>query len=143
LIVLDTNVVSEIMRPAPDSTVLSWLNTQVAEELWLNSVVVSELLFGIARLPAGARKRLLTDTFAAMLNEDFAGRILSFDLEAAVIYAALAAGCEAKGRPVEMADAQIAAICLAQGAKLATRNLKHFEGLGLVLLNPWEAGLGR
>ena len=137
MIVLDTNVVSEIMRPAPDSKVLSWLNAQVAEELWLNSVVVSELLFGITRLPAGARKRQLADTFAAMLEQDFAGRILPFDLEAAVIYAELAAGCEAKGRPVEMADAQIAAICLAQGAKLATRNLKHFEGLGLVLVNPW------
>ena len=131
------------MRPAPDSTVLNWLNTQVAGELWLNSVVVSELLFGMARLPAGARKRQLAETFAAMLEQDFAGRILPFDLEAAVIYAELAAGCEAKGRPVEMADAQIAAICLAQGAKLATRNSKHFEGLGLVLLNPWGGALGR
>lgn len=143
MIVLDTNVVSEIMRPAPDSTVLSWLNTQVAEELWLNSVVVSELLFGIARLPAGARKWQLTATFAAMLEQDFAGRVLPVDLEAAVIYAELAAGCEAKRRPVEMADAQIAAICLAQGAKLATRNLKHFEGLGLVLVNPWGVTSGK
>ena len=131
------------MRPAPDSTVLNWLNTQVAEELWLNSVVVSELLFGMARLPAGARRRQLAETFAAMLEQDFAGRILPFDLEAAVIYAELAAGCEAKGRPVEMADAQIAAICLAQGAKLATRNLKHFEGLGMVLVNPWGVADGR
>ena len=143
MIVLDTHLVSEMMRPTPNSSVLSWLNTQVAEELWLNSVVVSELLFGMARLPTGARKRLLTDTFSAMLSEDFAGRILTFDLEAAVIYAELAAGGEAKGRPVEMADAQIAAICMAQGAKLATRNLKHFEGLGLVLVNPWGGALGR
>ena len=142
MIVLDTNVVSEMMRTAPDSTVLSWLNTQVAEELWLNSVVVSELLFGIARLPAGARKRQLSNAFAAMLEQDFAVRILPFDLEAAVIYAELAAGCEAKGRPVEMADGQIAAICLAQGAKLATRNLKHFEGLGMVLVNPWDVASG-
>jgi toxin FitB len=142
LIVLDTNVVSEMMRPKPDSTVLNWLNAQVAEELWLNSIVVSELLFGMARLPAGARKRLLTDTFATMLEQDFAGRILPFDLEAAVIYAEIAPDCEAKGRSVEMADAQIAAICLAQGAKLATRNLRHFEGLGLVLLNPWDVASG-
>ena len=143
MIVLDTHVVSEIMRPAPDSNVLSWLNMQVAEELWLNSVVVSELLFGITRLPAGARKRQLADTFSAMLSEDFAGRILAFDLEAAVIYAELAAGGEAKGRPLAMAEGQIAAICLAQGAKLATRNLKHFEGLGLVLVNPWGVADGR
>jgi toxin FitB len=142
LIVLDTNVVSEMMRPAPDATVLNWLNAQVADELWLNSVVVSELLFGIARLPGGARKRQLADTFAAMLSEDFVGRILSFDLEAAVIYAELVAVREAKGRPVAMADAQIAAICLAHGAKLATRNTKHFEGLGLVLVNPWEFSPG-
>jgi toxin FitB len=117
---------------------LNWLNTQVADELWLNSVVVSELLFGIARLPAGVRKRQLADTCAAMLEQDFAGRILPFDVEAAVVYAELAAGGEARGRPVEMADAQIAAICLAQGAALATRNLRHFEGLGLVLVNPWD-----
>ena len=143
MIVLDTNVVSEMMRPVPNPAVLNWLNTQVAEELWLNSVVVSELLFGMARLPAGARKRQLADNFAAMLEQDFAGRILPFDLEAAVIYAELAAGCEAKGRPVAMADGQIAAICLAQGAKLATRNLKHFGGLGLVLIDPWDFGDGR
>ena len=143
MIVLDTHVVSEIMRPAPDSNVLSWLNMQVAEELWLNSVVVSELLFGITRLPTGARKQQLADTFSAMLSEDFAGRILAFDLEAAVIYAELAAGGEAKGRPLAMAEGQIAAICLAQGAKLATRNLKHFEGLGLVLVNPWGVADGR
>ena len=142
MIVLDTNVVSEMMRPAPDPSVLNWLNTQVAGELWLNSVVVSELLCSMARLRAGARKRQLAETFAAMLEQDFAGRILPFDLEAAVIYAEMAAGCEAKGRPVEMADAQIAAICLAQGAKLATRNLKHFEGLGMVLVNPWDVASG-
>jgi toxin FitB len=130
------------MRPAPDANVLNWLNVQVADELWLNSVVVSELMFGIARLPGGARKRHLADTFAVMLSEDFAGRILPFDLEAALIYAELAAGCEAKGRPVAMADAQIAAVCLVQGAKLATRNLKHFEGLGLVLVNPWDVTSG-
>ena len=143
MIVFGTNVLSEMMRPAHDSSVLNWLNTQVAGELWLNSVVVSELLFGIARLPAGARKRQLTDTFAAMLEQDFAGRIPPFDLEAAVIYAELAAGCEATGRPLAMAKGQIAAICLAQGAKLATRNLKHFGGLGLVLVNPWEVADGR
>jgi toxin FitB len=141
VIILDTNVVSELMRPVPNGVVLNWLDRQSSQELWLNSVVVSELLFGLARLPTGNRKRKLTEAFAAMLSEDFSGRVLSFDLEAAVIYGELAAGREAKGRPVDMADAQIAAICLAQGAKLATRNLKHFEGLGLGLVNPWEGSL--
>ncbi len=142
MIVLDTNVVSELMRPVPSDSVLHWLNAQAPDELWLNSVVLSELLFGLARLPAGSRKRQLTDAFANMLSEDFAGRVLPFDVEAAVIYAELAAGREASGRPVAMADAQIAAICLAQGATLATRNLKHFEGLGLGLVNPWEDAMG-
>ena len=141
MIVLDTNVVSELMRPVPSGRVLRWLNAQAPDDLWLNSVVVSELLFGLARLPAGSRKRQLIDAFAAMLNEDFAGRVLPFDLEAAVIYAELAAGREASGRPVAMADAQIAAICLVHGGALATRNLKHFEGLGLVLVNPWERAM--
>lgn len=86
----------------------------------MNSVVVSALLFGMARLPAGARKRQLSTAFAEMLEQDFDGRVLPSDLKAAVIYAELAAGDGAEGRPVEMADAQIAAICLAQGAKLAT-----------------------
>jgi predicted nucleic acid-binding protein len=137
LIVLDAHAVSEMMRPAPYASVLNWPNAQVTEELWLNSVVVSELLFGMARLPGGARKRQLAETLAVMLSEDFAGRTLSFDQEAAVIYAELAVRCEAKGRPVAMADARISAICPAQGAKLATRNSKQFSGLGLLLLNPW------
>ena len=140
--ILDTNVVSELLRPTPSTQVMQWLNAQSPDDLWLNGVVVSELLFGLARLPAGSRKRQLTEAFAAMLSEDFAGRVLPFDLEAAVIYAELPAGREASGRPVAMADAQIAAICLAHGATLATRNLKHFEGLGLSLVSPWEGAMG-
>ena len=137
--VLDTNVVSELMRPAPNAVVLAWLNNQPADTLWLNSVVVSELLYGIARLPDGKRRAQMAQTVQAMLDEDFSGRVLSFDLEAAVVYADLVAMRERQGLPMNVADAQIAAICLAHGATLATRNTKHFEGLGLTLMNPWQS----
>ena len=137
LIVLDTNVISEMMRLAPDAKVEKWLDAQVADELWLNSVVIAELMFGAARLPDGAKKRQLLKSIQGTVEEDYAGRILSFDLEAAAAYAKISARCMAKGRPIDMADAQIAAICWVQDAKLATRNTKHFEGLGLKLINPW------
>ena len=137
MIVLDTDVVSELMRAAPEPGVLTWLNAQATHELWLNSVVVSDLLYGVARLPEGARKQQLAQTVSAMLDEDFMGRVLPFDLESAVIYAELVANQERQGHALAMADAQIAAICLAHGAVLATRNVKHFGGLGLSLLNPW------
>lgn len=137
MIVLDTNVVSEMMRAAPDAKVEKWLDAQPANDLWLNSIVIAELMFGVARLPEGARKQKLSKVIQGTVEEDYAGRILSFDLEAAAAYGEIAARCEAKGRPIDMADAQIAAICWVQDAQLATRNIKHFEGLGLKLINPW------
>lgn len=136
---LDTNVVSELMRPAPEAAVLSWINRQAADTLWLNSVVVSELLYGIARLPDGKRRAQLAQTVQAMLGEDFSGRVLPFDLDAAVVYADLVAIRERQGLAIDIADAQIAAMCLAHGATLVTRNTKHFDGLGLTLINPWVA----
>ena len=137
MIVLDTNVVSELMRAEPDVQVVRWLDAQQPDLLWLTSINVAELLFGLARLPDGARKRALAKAIAAMLEQDFAGRILSFDVEAATVFASLAAQRERIGQPVCQADAQIASICLAHHAQLATRNTRHLENLGLVLLNPW------
>ena len=138
MIVLDTNVVSELMRAQPDAAVLRWMDAQSPTSLWLNSVVVSELLYGVAKLPKGKRKEQLILAVAAMVDEDFAGRVLSFDVDAAAEYASLVVMRENTGLSVSMADAQIAAICLSQGATLATRNTKHFEGLGLTLINPWR-----
>lgn len=138
MIVLDTNVVSELMRAQPDAAVLRWMDAQSSTSLWLNSVVVSELLYGVAKLPKGKRKEQLILAVAAMVDEDFAGRVLSFDVDAAAEYASLVVMRENTGLSVSMADAQIAAICLSQGATLATRNTKHFEGLGLTLINPWR-----
>ena len=137
MIVLDTNVVSELMRAEPDAKVVRWLDAQQPDLLWLTSINVAELLYGLARLPDGARKRALAQAMASMLEQDFAGRILSFDVEAATVFASLAAERESMGQPVSQADAQIASICLVHQAQLATRNTRHFEGLGLVLLNPW------
>jgi predicted nucleic acid-binding protein len=137
MIALDTNVVSEIMRPQPTSAVLRWFDAQTPDHLWLTAVTAAELMFGVARLPDSARKQQLAQAVGVMLEQDFSGQILAFDLSAASVYADMVAQQQRLGRPIAMADAQIAAICLSQGASLATRNTKHFEGLGLTLINPW------
>ncbi len=137
MIVLDTNVVSEIMCARPEPAVLAWLDAQAPSELWLTAVGAAELMFGVARLEDGARKRQLARSVWAMLETDFAGQVLPFDLAAASVYAQLVAQRERMGQPIAMADAQIASVCLAHGATLATRNQKHFDGLGLTIINPW------
>ena len=141
MIVLDTHVLSELMRPAPSPQVLAWLDAQTPDTLWLTSVSVAELLFGIARLPDGARKQAFAQAALGMLEEDFANRVLNFDLEAASILANLAAASERAGRPMGLADGQIAAICLAHHASLATRNGRDFAQLGLQLINPWDVAV--
>jgi toxin FitB len=138
LIVLDTNVVSELLRPAPDPAVLQWLDTQPTDTLYLCSVVTGELLYGVARLPEGRRKQHLAQSLQATIQEDFNLRVLPFDLEASLIYAECAARRESLGQPISMADAQIAATCLRHDAALATRNVRDFEGIGLALINPWN-----
>lgn len=139
MMILDTNVVSEIMRPQPDAGVLAWLNEQEPADLWLSAITAAELMAGVARLPEGKRRQQLMQAVAALLEQDFAGQILAFDLTAASVYADLVAQRERSGRPINMADAQIAAICLAHQAVLVTRNQKDFEGLGLAIVNPWTA----
>ena len=125
------------MRPAPSPHVLQWLNIQASQDIWLCSVVAAELLFGLVRLPEGTRKQQLIRSLSLMLSEDFQNRVLAFDLEAAVVYADLLARRESQGKPISLADAQIASICMTNQASLATRNTKDFEGLGLTLVNPW------
>ena len=140
MIVLDTNVLSELMRARPDNAVVAWLDGQAPDELFTTAITVAEILHGIARLPEGKRKsslhRLAIETFA----DDFAGRILAFDELAAEQYADAVFARERSGQPISMADAQIAAICRCHGAPLlATRNLKDFRGLGINLIDPWAA----
>ncbi|MDN3523311.1 type II toxin-antitoxin system VapC family toxin [Halomonas ramblicola] len=140
MIVLDTNVLSELMRPVPEPRVVDWLDTQETASVAITAITVAEVLYGIERLPDGRRKRSLAAAAAAMFDEDFAGRILAFDGEAAIHYAERVAASEQAGRAVQMADAQIAAICLRHQATLASRNVKDFAGCGVPLINPWDPG---
>lgn len=140
MIVLDTNVVSGLMRATPEPAVLGWLDKQTADQLWLTAIVAAELMYGVARLPDGARKQQLARAVQTTLEEDFAARVLPFDLAAASVYADLCACRERAGRAMAMADAQIAATCIAHGAALATRNGADFDGLGLAIIDPWVAG---
>ncbi|WAC43350.1 type II toxin-antitoxin system VapC family toxin [Pseudomonas sp. SL4(2022)] len=139
MILLDTNVLSELMRAKPAPEVLAWIDAQPTSQLFISSITVAEILYGIARMADGKRKQGLLDLATLMFDEDFAGRILSFDSDAAVHYAALAAESEAKGKVVDMADGQIAAIAALHDARVATRNVRHFDHLGVPVINPWEA----
>ena len=137
MIVLDTNVLSELMRAQAEPAVVDWLDRHEQDSLAVTAVTVAELLYGIARLPEGRRKTGLRDAALQMLDEEFAGRVLVFDEDAAVHYAALVSQRERTGHPISMADAQIAAICRHHAAALATRNTKDFDGVDIVLANPW------
>ncbi|WP_455289038.1 PIN domain-containing protein [Cupriavidus necator] len=137
MIVLDTNVISELIRAQADSSVIDWLDRQESASFAITTVTVAELLYGIARLPDGRRKAGLQEAALQMLDEEFADRVLPFDEDAAVHYAALVSLRNRAARPISMADAQIAAICRHHAATLATRNSKDFEGAGLILANPW------
>lgn len=137
MIVLDTNVVSEAMRPQPDAGVLSWLNDQATETLYLSSVTLAELLFGLGALPAGARKDRLTQALDALLAL-FPGRILAFDQDAARRYAGMAVAARAAGRPLPTADGYIAATAARHNFAVATRNVAHFAVTGVELIDPWR-----
>ena len=140
MIVLDTNVLSELMRSQPATAVFAWVAAQPRDELYTTSVNKAEILFGIAALPDGRRRAALTAAAEAMFTGDFAGRVLSFDEEAAVYYAQIVAARRREGRPIEAFDALVAATTLAAGASIATRDTGGFAGCGLTLINPWEAG---
>lgn len=136
--VLDTNVLSELMAPAPSSRVLAWISRQrFTGELCLTTINVAEILYGIELLPKGKRRDGLLSEAEAMFAEDFAGRILPFDEQAARSFAKIAAERRLQGRPITEFDAQIGAIARANGAVLATRNTSDFENCGVRLINPW------
>jgi predicted nucleic acid-binding protein len=128
-----------MVRPAPAPAVLRWLATQPAASVFISAVTEAELRYGAALLPAGKRGAALTAAITALLEVDFASRILPFDSAAAIAYAALAATRRETGRPIAQADAQIAAIARSRGAALATRNVSDFEGCGVGIMNPWLA----
>lgn len=137
MIVLDTNVVSEFMKPEPDSAVHAWLDAQPAETLYLTSVTVAELLFGVNALPAGKRKQRLS-AFLDELADLYEGRILPFDLAAARHHAALALEARKRGRGFPVPDGYIAAIAHSRSYAIATRDTAPFEAARLSVINPWQ-----
>ena len=138
MIVLDTNVVSELKRTEPHASVVGWVDSQPADRLFITAITVAELFYGVTRLADGRRKRELAGIIEAVVEADFAERVVSFDDVAARHYADIAAGRERAGRPISMVDAQIAAICRSHAAIVATRNVGDFAGTGVAVLNPWE-----
>ena len=139
MIILDTNVISAVMRRDTNPVVVRWLDSQPAESVWIAAVTVFEVHFGLELLAQGRRRRQLEDEFARALDEDFEGRILPFEQSAARAAALIAAHRRQEGRPVEIRDALIAGIASARRATLATRNTRHFADLGIALVDPWAA----
>ena len=139
MIVLDTNVVSELMKPVPDTAVARWVAGHAASTLYTSSVTLAEIMLGVMLLPAGKRRNTIEAAAQAMFNQDFGGRILPFGIEAAHAYTHIAVQRRRAGRPISQFDAQIAAIASAARAAVATRNLSDFEGCGIKVLNPWNA----
>ena len=137
MIVLDTNVVSETLRPAPSKKVLEWMRAEPNVALFTTAITEAELLYGLALLPEGRRRRALEAAILPILSEDFVGRILPFDSAAAREFAEIAATRRHEGKPISEPDARIAAIAKSRGAALATRDIGGFAGCGLVLIDPW------
>lgn len=137
MIVLDTDVVSEAMKPEPHPAVRTWLNDQAAESLYVSSVILAELLFGIAALPAGRRKDMLTQTLDGLLGL-FRDRVLPFDTDAARQYAALAVTAKTGGRGFPTPDGHIAVIASSRGFILASRDTAPYEAAGVAVINPWK-----
>lgn len=137
MIVLDTNVVSELMRPTPDEAVRGWIAAQPASSLYITSITQAEILHGLALLASGKRRDALEGAAEAMFRDDFAGRILPFGSDAARPYAWIAADRRRAGKPISQFDAQIAAIARSSGAAIATRDTGGYEGCGVEIVNPW------
>jgi len=139
VIVLDTNVVSELTKPSPSPAVVTWMSVQPRNDLFTTTITMAEILYGVEILPRGKRREALLREAEATFAQDFASRILPFDERAAHFFALIAATRRVQGKPISVSDAQIAAISRASGATLATRNTDDFGGCGVQLINPWEA----
>ena len=137
MLVLDTNVVSELMRERPNPDVLRWVDNQLTDNLFVTSVTEAEIRTGIAILPEGERQRGLAASAERLFSVLFSERILPFDSNAARVYAMLAAERRVAGRPISQSDCQIAAIARCRGASVATRDVDDFEGSGIEVINPW------
>jgi toxin FitB len=138
MIVLDTNVLSEALRPVPEPTVLDWLANQPRASLFTTTITRGEILYGIRLLADGKRRRGMWDAAKKIFDEDFARQVLSFDRDAADAYAEIAASRRMAGKPISQFDAMIVAMARSRGASLATRNVKDFEDCGVGVVNPWS-----
>lgn len=140
MIVLDTNVISELMRMAPDPRVLAWLVRQPMAGLFTTTLTQAEIFYGLRLLPEGRRREELTAAARPIFEIEMAGRILSFDSDAALAYPEIAAHRRQMGQPVAQIDGQIAAITRSRGAQLATRNVRDFLACGIMVVDPWQEG---
>jgi predicted nucleic acid-binding protein len=138
MMILDTNVLSEILRPAPDVRVTDWLEAQSRSALFTTTITRGELLYGVWLLPDGRRKTALLDAVQAIFTTDLTGQVLGFDSEAADSYAQIAATRKKAGKLISQFDAMIAAIAQSRGATLVTRNTKDFVNIDIQIINPWN-----
>ena len=138
MILMDTNIISEMMKTSPAQHALDWLDQQVSSELYVSTITVAEISYGLHVLAKGKRRRLLEQTFESTIAEAFKGRLLSFDEPAAKIYGRIMGQRKELGRPMSVPDGQIAAIALHHKMALATRNIKDFQDCGLRLINPFK-----
>ncbi|MBT9444112.1 MAG: type II toxin-antitoxin system VapC family toxin [Hyphomonadaceae bacterium] len=138
MIVLDTNVLSEAMKARPDRRVLDWYAAQASAGIFTTTLTQAEVFYGLMLIPQGRRRDDLLSAARAAFDEDLAGRVLPFDIDAARIYPTIAFERRAAGRPISQIDAQIAAITRSRGARLATRNTRDFEACGIELVDPWR-----
>jgi predicted nucleic acid-binding protein len=139
MILVDTNVLSAMMRVSGEPAVERWFDAQPPESVWTTTITIFEIRFGLALLTPGRRRDRLDNAFAHAIDDLFGGRVLPFDRTAAEIAAAIAARQRQIGRPIEIRDVQIAGIAAARKATLATRNIRHFQDLGIALVDPWRA----
>lgn len=139
MIVLDTNVISELWKADPDTTVMTWLDRQVVETLYLAAITVAELQYGIECMPAGHKRATLAERLSQQVLPAFNGRILSFDLSAAKAYGSLMAEARRQGKAIGKADGYIAAIASSHAFSVATRDVSPFEAAGLAVINPWDS----
>lgn len=138
MIILDTNVLSALMRRDPEPAIVTWLDSQPAESVWITSITLFETRLGLALLPAGKRREALETAFDCLLIEDLENRVLDFDSAAATEAASLAAARQKAGHPVDVRDTQIAGIARARRATIATRNTRHFSDAGIPIVDPWS-----
>ena len=138
MIILDTNIVSEFMTSQPENSVLQWLNNQPPSQLYLTTITIAEITYGLGAMPEGKRQQFLSERFEEFVNMGFTGRILPFDIHSAKLYGDIMSHRKAIGRPMSTLDGQIASIAKSTGFTLATRNIKDFQDSDIKIINPFE-----